>query len=239
MKYQRIQQQLLSEILTGAYQNDADFPSENALTRRFGVSRMTARRALDELSKAGYITRIPGKGTMLNKPVFGQGFFAVKPFHEYALERGARASTKLLTAKNCLLSPRGEARLGDSKAIFVHRLRSLDGEVVQEEKRYLRQDLCARILKEDLEKISIHDFLVHKLRLPLTRVWQTLEAVVLDEKQATLLQSTPGSPAFKMERVTYSREEPVTWVHYLMRGDRYRFENSFSPQFPFPEEKKT
>ena len=93
MKYQRIQQQLLSEILTGAYQNDADFPSENALTRRFGVSRMTARRALDELSKAGYITRIPGKGTMLNKPVFGQGFFAVKPFHEYALERGARAST--------------------------------------------------------------------------------------------------------------------------------------------------
>ena len=230
MKYQRIREQLLSEIMTGAFTMGENFPSENAVADRFSVSRMTARRALVELEQQGYLTRIPGRGNILKKPSFSQGFFTVKPFKTYAEENAAQPSTQVLCAELRVLPQEGQDKLAAKRGIFVHRLRSLDDEVVVEEKRYLNYELCAAMLKEDLEVQSIHDLLIHKFKLPLTKVWQKLSAVVLEPEKAALFHCPEAAPAFLLERVTYTFEEPVTWVKYWMRGDRYQFENEFVPQ---------
>ena len=230
MKYERIRQQLLSEIATGAFVDGGDFPSENAVADRFSVSRMTARRALSELEREGYLTRIPGRGNILKKPTFNQGFFTVKPFRDYAKSVGATPSTRVLSAEVRPLPEEGKEKLRVDRAVFVHRLRSLDGETVLEERRYLRHDLCSGILKEDLANESIHDLLIYKFKLPLTKVWQQLKAVTLDETQAERFDCPLHTPAFLLERVTYTSHEPVTWVTYLMRGDKYSFENEFVPQ---------
>ena len=230
MKYERIRQQLLSEISTGAFTEGEDFPSENAVADRFAVSRMTARRALSELEREGYLTRIPGRGNILKKPTFNQGFFTVKPFRDYAKSVGATPSTRVLTADVRSLPEEGKDKLGVERAIFVHRLRSLDGETVLEEQRFLRHDLCSGILKEDLESESIHDLLIYKYKLPLTKVWQQLKAITLDKTQAERFECQEHTPAFLLERVTYTSGDPVTWVTYVMRGDKYSFENEFAPQ---------
>lgn len=229
MKYQRIRQQLISEITTGAFVEGESFPSENVVAERFSVSRMTARRALSELEREGYLTRIPGKGNILKKPSFSQGFFTVKPFKVYAQEQEAKPSTVLLEAKALDLDDEGREKLGVKKAVFVHRLRSLDDEVVLEEKRYLRYDLCSSLLQEDLATESIHDLLIHKLQLPLTKVWQQLNVMTLDKDKAQLFNCPEYTPAFLLDRVTYTFEKPVTWVHYIYRGDKYSFENEFMP----------
>lgn len=230
MKYQRIKEQLLSEITTGAYTEGGAFPSENEVAARFAVSRMTARHALSELERAGYLTRMAGKGNIVQRRTFSQGFLTVKPFKTYAAEVGAQPSTCVLRAEVVPLSPEGQQKLGVKSAVFVHRLRALDGDAVIEEKRYLRHDLCASILKEDLANESIHELLIRKLKLPLTKVWQRLQVVTLTPEQATLFGCVVGLPAFLLERVTYTHEQPVTWVTYLMRGDKYSFENEFYPQ---------
>jgi GntR family transcriptional regulator len=230
MKYQRIKEQLLSEIMTGAYPEGGAFPSENVVAERFAVSRMTARHALSELERDGYLTRIAGKGNFVKRRTFSQGFLTVKPFRRYAEEAGALPGTRLLRAEKVTLSPEGQAKLNVKSAVFVHRLRTLDGEAVIEERRYLRHDLCASILKEDLENASIHELLVQKLKLPLTRVWQRLNVTSLTPEEAALFNCAAGLPAFLLERVTYTFEQPVTWITYRMRGDRYAFENEFYPQ---------
>ena len=215
----------------GAFVDGGDFPSENAVADRFSVSRMTARRALSELEREGYLTRIPGRGNILKKPTFNQGFFTVKPFRDYARSVGATPEhMRLLTAEVRPLPEEGKEKLRVERAVFVHRLRSLGGETVLEERRYLRHDLCSGILKEDLANESIHDLLIHKFKLPLTKVWQQLKAVTLDEAQAGRFGCPLHTPAFLLERVTYTSHEPVTWVTYLMRGDKYSFENEFVPQ---------
>jgi GntR family transcriptional regulator len=81
-----------------------------------------------------------------------------------------------------------------------------------------------------LEAESIHEILVRDLNLPLTQVWQRLEATSLRGRVARLLGVPHRTPGFRLERVTFTFDTPVTWVEYRMRGDRYYFEDVFSPQ---------
>ena len=61
--YQRVYDDLLQDILSGKYPEGAYLPSELALAERYGISRITSRRALQELEKNGLILRNPGKGS--------------------------------------------------------------------------------------------------------------------------------------------------------------------------------
>jgi DNA-binding LacI/PurR family transcriptional regulator len=64
-KYQHILDELTREIAGGAYTPGRRLPSEAALVRRFGVSRITAGRALRELQQRGLVDRIAGSGTFV------------------------------------------------------------------------------------------------------------------------------------------------------------------------------
>jgi GntR family transcriptional regulator len=93
----------------------------------------------------------------------------------------------------------------------------------------LREDWCAPLLDEDLAVESIHALLVDKLFLPITRVWQRLEAVSLDGVPAQALDSPPGAPAFCMKQLIYSADHPISYVDYYLKSDVYAFEDTFEP----------
>lgn len=227
MKYLQVKEAVLRELA----KPQPGFPlSENQLSRRFGVSRMTARRALQELEREGYLSRRQGKGSFPAERRFSQGFLRVRPFYEFAAAQGAVPRTQVLVAEVRPAPAEVAGKLGTADTLCVRRLRFLDEEPVMLETRYLRADLCQSILEHDLEAESLHDILVHALGLPLTRVWQRLEAVALDPEVAALLAQPAGAPGLRLERVTYTLQTPVTWVEYLMRGDRYFFEDTFTPQ---------
>jgi GntR family transcriptional regulator of arabinose operon len=62
-KYQQILENIKSDILSGRYQPGQKLPSEAALLKRFGASRITVGRALRELQQAGLVQRRKGSGT--------------------------------------------------------------------------------------------------------------------------------------------------------------------------------
>ncbi|GIW32784.1 GntR family transcriptional regulator [Meiothermus sp.] len=227
MKYRQVKEAVLQEL----NKPTPGFPlSENSLARRFGVSRMTARRALQELSQEGWLYRTQGRLSTPAPRRFNQGYLRVRPFYEFARAQGAQPKTRVLAAE-LRPTPTGvREKLGVEQALYVERLRFLDDEPVQREVRYLHPVHCAPILEHDLTSESIHDLLVHTLGLPLTRVWQRLEAVALGQDIARLLQQPSKAPALRLERLTYTLEQPITWVEYLMRADRYYLEDTFIPQ---------
>lgn len=227
MKYLRVKEAVLREL--GKSQPGFSI-SENSLARHFGVSRMTARRALQELEQEGYLSRQRGRGSFPSERRFSQGFLRVRPFYEFAQAQGAQPKTQVLAAEMRRVPPPVARHLGVKRAIYVERLRFLDDQPVQREARFLHPELCREVLEHDLTGESIHDLLIHRLGLPLTKVWQRLEAVGLRGRLAELFAQPPGSPALRLERVTYTLEQPVTWVEYLMRGDRYFLEDTFIPQ---------
>jgi GntR family transcriptional regulator of arabinose operon len=64
--YRKIFDRLSADILSGRYQLGQKFPSEAALVKRFGASRITVGRAVRELQQRGLVERIPGSGTYVS-----------------------------------------------------------------------------------------------------------------------------------------------------------------------------
>ena len=68
-KYREIFEKLQGDISSGRYKPGGRLPSEAELVRRFGVSRMTVFRAMQELQSLGIVTRRVGSGTFVSATV--------------------------------------------------------------------------------------------------------------------------------------------------------------------------
>ncbi len=205
-------------------------PSENQLAEKFGVSRMTARRALVELALEGTVERIPGKGTFVRKHRhYTSGFFRVRPFRKWAEDLNAELRTEVLQAELCDPPKAIASKLDyNGDLILLEILNYLDGIPVRHSKRYLRADYCAGVLWEDLSDKSVHEILIGKYNLPLTKISQTMTAIGLPAELADLFQEQPGYPVFYFQRIAYSEQIPISYVEYTMRGNM-AFEDTFSP----------
>lgn len=228
-KYPLIKSTLKDRLLGGHYTEGLPLPSEPQLAREFEVSRMTARRAIDELEREGYVYRVQGAGTFPTGKRFRQGMFRVRPFKEWARHPDHR--TAVLRAMPIEATPEIAVVLqiqpGDP-VIFVHRLRTAGEEALVIEKRYINAALAPRLLDHNLSVESIHETMV-SMGLPLQRVEQTLEAVNLRQEEADLLRVPLGTAAFLLRRTTYSGQKRASYVNYWVRGDRYAFQDTFEP----------
>ena len=66
--YERIYGDLLAKIQSGDYQPGDRLPSEKELAELYGVSRITAKKAMDMLAKENQINREPGRGSFVCRP---------------------------------------------------------------------------------------------------------------------------------------------------------------------------
>lgn len=228
-KYERIKDYLIKGIVARGFSEIV--PSENQLAQKFGVSRMTARRALTDLEREGCLERIPGKGTFVRgSEHYTRGFFRVRPFRKWAEDLNAALTSRVLESR--IVDPPvdiAEKLQYDGQMILLRIMNYLDLKPVRYAVRYLRADKCAGILWENLAEASIHELLVGKYQLPLTRIEQRMTAIGLTVELADLFGEKPGYPAFFFQRLAYSFNEPVTYVEYIMRGDM-AFKDSFTPQ---------
>ncbi len=204
-------------------------PSENRLAQKFSVSRMTARKALNELEREGYVDRVQGKGTYIREQGFSQGYFKVQPSWKQAQDLNVVLKTNVLELRAISKPPEKIAAQMNyhQQTILARRLHFFDNLPVRYETRYLRGDLCGGILWENLEKISIHELLIKKYNLPLTTVWQKMTAVALPAPVADLFHEASGFPAFRIQRLTFTNKDPVTFVEYYIRGE-LAFEDTLS-----------
>ncbi len=230
--YRQIERAFYQAIQNGELKEGEQLPSEVELARRLGLSRMTVNKALTALSRRGLIRRSRGKGSYVTPQKLHQGFFRVTSFNRYISGLGMVPSTRVL--ETVVQPAPGEVAralgIGEGeKVIKLRRLRLADGIPLMLETRYLNESLCAPVLKEDLCTGSLHDILIKKLNLPLTWVRQVLEVKRADPSEAELLAIPPGACCFYMVRTTFTHGKPITWVHYLYRSDRYRFEADFNP----------
>jgi len=234
--YRQLEHLIVSFIKEGVYREGMKIPSEVALAKKLGISRMTVNKALTALARRGFLTRSPGRGSIVTPRKLHQGFFRVTSFNRTMAEMGMTPETRVLETG---VKPADKAVAEalsineDSQVVLVRRLRIADGIPLMLETRYLNHAYCHPILHEDLSIGSIHDILINKFNLPLTRVRQSLEVRKAGKKEAALLEIRERDCCFYMVRTTFTDDIPMTWVQYLYRSDRYRFAAEFNPMEEF------
>src|SRR5690606_7983526 len=119
------------------------------------------------------------------------------------------------------------ARLGrqaDERGVEVVRVQRLDGEPLALETSYVVGLGVGALLAADLAVESVYDVIERATGRPVIKAEEYLEPVVLDQFEAELLQTRPGTPAFHIERLTFNDEvRPFELRKSIVRGDRFRF----------------
>lgn len=69
--HRQVSDSLLQAIANGRFAPGEALPGEHALCARFGVSRITVRKALEELARRGAVVRRQGAGTFVGQPKDG------------------------------------------------------------------------------------------------------------------------------------------------------------------------
>jgi GntR family transcriptional regulator len=217
-------------IESGQVAAGAVLPGELELAAQLGVSRHTVRHALGVLTNEGLLRRERGRGTTVvsSSPtrIFER---SLSTFYAFAWElraRGAKQRSYVLERKvlpaDGPLAQRLAIAIGTEVERIV-RLRTADEDPLVFETAHLPHELTADLDISVLEQESIYDELERLHGLRITRARESIRPVVLSRPVARLLRSTPGAPAFSVERTTWTDRGPVEWQESIVRGDRYLY----------------
>jgi len=223
-KYHSIRDEVLDLVAELAV-GDA-LPPERTLAPRFGVSRMTLRRAVEELVREGRLVRRHGAGTYVAEPKIAQGL-AVTSFSEDMRQRGAVPSSRTLQVDEVMagaqLGRRLEIAPGE-RVVRVVRLRLADDAPMALETLHVPQSIAPGLDGEALRDHSFYELLAQRYGVELAGGVQTIEATVTNESESMILDVPVHSPAFLFERVSRGTDgRVVEFVRSIYRGDRYQF----------------
>ncbi len=98
-KYAQIAERIISEIRRGQLPLGSQIPSQSELMNEYAVSTTTARKSLQELERAGWVTRIRGRGTFVRQQTVGRSLNRILSFTRNMVESGRVPSTKVLAVR--------------------------------------------------------------------------------------------------------------------------------------------
>ena len=222
--YIQIDEELRGQIESGELGPMAQVPSETDLAERFGVSRMTARKALDRLVGDGMLFRQPGKGTFVAPTKIAHGASQGLSFSVAMKAQERPVETRVLEAE-LVRAPSNVTRALNlqpgAQALFLRRLRIVDGEPAAIHLSYMPGRL-SMLLDSDLSG-SLSD-LLSSVGARVERSEDSVEAVLATGEEAKLLKVPEGSPLVLISGVAYSsNNDPIRYTEALYPGARWRF----------------
>lgn len=221
--YEQIAEIIRDDIIRGRLAAGERVESEAALGERYGVSRLTARRAVSLLARQGLLVRAQGRGTFVAQEIPHTAKTFIN-FMRSAEAQGAKPSTEVLAAE--WRSPEeADARLFSlepgEKVLFLRRLRLADGRPVQFE-----EDCFAPrygyLLEEDITG-SIFDILRRRESILPAHNVASLEMHALDSREAAFLRMEPGEAVASLQETVYDQYLRAIYRSRQLLGPHFRF----------------
>lgn len=220
--YLQLKAALEERIRTGALSPGQALPSERKLAEALGISRLTVRRALDELVAGGVLTRKQGSGTYVT-PRVEQPLSVLSGFSEDMRARGMEPGSRWVRKELGQATPTEAMTLSlapREPVVRLLRVRTADGRPMAVEHAVLP----AKFLP-DPEAVgeSLYEALRARGLVP-ARALERIRAVAATDRVASLLGVPEGTPVLYIERVSYLADgTPLEFTRSHYRGDRYDF----------------
>jgi GntR family transcriptional regulator len=225
--YARIEEAIASEIAQGEYRPGDQLPTEDELLQRFQVSRITVRRAIQNLVSRGLLEIRRGLGTFVRSPRIEAELTKLTGFVEDMNAAGRKATARVVSQGIVAGSARVAERLQlakGTKVMQIKRVRLAGGIPISFDETYLPLPLGKQIVRNDLRLHPIFTLLEEEYGVPLVEADYELEAVIATEAVADALQVRVGSPIFQIERTSMTTgNQPVDYEVLSYRGDLVRF----------------
>ena len=226
--YAGLKQMIVARIRSGEWAPKARVPSENELVAEYGVSRMTANRALRELASEGALVRVQGVGTFVAEQKARSALFEVRNIAEEIAERGHvhRARVVVLQEEAASLEVSDALQLPDGARVFHSVIVHLENDVpVQVEDRFVNPAAAPDYLSQDFTATTPNAYLSRLA--PLAEAEHVVEAALPQPWECRLLSIARTEPCLVIRRRTWSGPATVTAARLLCPGSRYRLEGRF------------
>lgn len=220
-KYQQLREILEELCATQLHPGDM-LPGERVLEEKYGVSRITVRRAIGDLVAIGKLRRARGKGTFVaHSPLVARVHLA--SFSDEMAAQNIESTSKILLS--AWKTAPDDIRVFFNSApttphTHLRRLRLGNGKTFAIDDGWYNSEFAPDLLENDVYK-SVYAILDEHYHVPITDAEQIVSAIAANGEEAELLQVDKGTPLLKVVRFARSHAHPVEWCASIYRTDRY------------------
>ncbi|MBW2079235.1 MAG: GntR family transcriptional regulator [Deltaproteobacteria bacterium] len=223
--YYQLETILRKRIVSGELARGEFLPSEEALAKKYNLSRITVRQAFSSLESDGLIVRKRGKGTFVSKKHTYLESPKFTGFIEDLISMGIHTKSKILNISMVegRQTIREHLELGvETKLFRIEKIRLVEGSPFSYVLNYLPPDIGKKIKTDDLIDKPLLMILEDDLGIKATEAIQSIAATIADTHVAALLGIRVGDPLLKGERTVFDvNHKPVEYVSVLYRADKY------------------
>jgi GntR family histidine utilization transcriptional repressor len=226
--YEKIKLSVQEKIDSGTLRPGDRISSEIELANLFNASRMTANRALKELTAEGRIIRIQGVGSFVAKPKPDVALLEIKSIAEEINKWGGVHSADMILLKNEMASKDIAQKLniktGDIvfHSIFVH---SDEGIPVQYSERFINPHVAPNYLEQNFSIKTPSEYLLGIA--PIQEAEHTIEAIIPPQRIQKLLKIKFDEPCISLKRRTWSFDLVATFSIIIYPGSKYKLSGKF------------
>lgn len=212
------------------FRPDDLIPSERELMEQHQVSRITVRKAVEELVNEGYLYKIQGKGTYVKRDEYNQDLFAIKSCTEDVIHLGKKPSKKIME--------QGYVKAGSKRAGLLHltvedrlfrlgRVTYADAEPLNYTVTHLPEKLFPGLMEFDFEKKSLYTVIQEEYGVKIVKARRTIEAVLARGIVANYLDMEEEMPVILFSCTTYGevygKEIPIESFQCYYKTDKCKF----------------
>lgn len=229
-KYYILKKVLEEKIENEEFPADEPIPSERELLEMYQVSRITVRKAVDELVNEGYLHKIQGKGTYVKTDERSSNLFAITSCTEDVVRMGMKPTKKVMVAELVYANAKRAKALEitqEERVFMLGRILFADQEPLNYTVTFLPEKLFPGIDRHSFDRESLYQVLQEEYGVRLTKARRTIEAILARDEVAEYLDIEEGSPIILFRCVTYGivngKEIPVENFKCYYRTDKFKF----------------
>lgn len=230
--FQQIKTLVRQKIRSGDWKPGDRIPSELDLAGQFGVARMTVNRALRELTDEGALKRIGGVGTFVAEDKPQSNLLMIAHIRDEIRARGHAYSCRIVSQAREPAPFDVAAAFGlpvNTPVFHVVCVHEENGRPIQLEDRYVNPAAAPGFIDQDFRIEPPSEYLYNNVSHVELEIEHVVDASLPTGEQAKLLDMSAAEPCLTLTRRTWTNGLPVTFVHFLHPGNRYRLGSRFKP----------
>jgi len=223
--YYQLRENLAKKIASHEWKPGEKIPSEAELCKTYNVSRITVRKAIEDLVRSGQLIKHQGKGTFVTNVSMEHKLSKFYSFSEELTLSGMTERAQILSFD---IVPAGEEvseklSMQKHEQIFmIKRLRMADEMPYTVEISYIPYALCPGLTEKNITENGLYNSM-RSLNIFPERIIEKIRAAVVSKSDAGLMKIKPNAPAIKLERLTYYGVLTIEYCVSIVRGDFFTY----------------